>query len=294
MEPDPRFGGASLKASEPVALFRLGDATVKEPTDAFRAATLLLQLASAVAAADGTVSPDEQRHLEAHLEQSLHLDAAERQRLDAHLVWQLQTPMSMAGLAKRIEPLDATQRQVLGEFLIGMAGADGVIDAGEVRTLEKIYQQLNLQPQALYYAAIHQYGAQPAAAPVTVREGSPGPTGVPIPQPAVPGAAPELAVATGFTLDPQLIARKLEDTRAVHSILSSVFEAEEEGLSTNPAPGPQTVPLVAGLDAAHSALFHRIATQTELSGATFEAACAELGLLAGGAHHRTLARGDHP
>ncbi|MBC8328977.1 MAG: TerB N-terminal domain-containing protein [Planctomycetes bacterium] len=245
LEPDLRFGGPAYQQGQPVALFRLDQERHSSPTAAYRAAALLLHLSALVSAADGSVSEAEERRLEAHLAEGMQLDAEERLRLHAHLRWQLAAPQGTVGLKKRLEALDAERRRGIGLFLVQVAWSDGRIEAGEVRVLEKIYRLLGLDP-----AQVHEdlHGGGPAAEP----------------RPA--------------TLDPEALARKLEETAAVSSLLSGIFE--------DPQPAPAAAaaaPVVEGLDAAHSALFQRLGERPAWPRADYEALAEELGVLPDGA-----------
>ncbi len=219
IEPDPRYGNGRLKAGETAILFRLGSGPMPVARDAYMAATLLIKLSSAVAAGDGDFSLPERRHLENRIEKALNLEPAERLRLKANLAWQAETPISFAGVAGLIEPLTEAQRKNLGEFLVTVAGADGVIDPAEIRTLEKIYKQLNLSTEDLH-STIHQYELGPASEPAMVRPAIKAKGGFPIPAP------PDTARATsekGFRLDMVRIQKKMDDTRLVQQILKKAI-----------------------------------------------------------------------
>ena len=127
IEPDVRFGGAPLAPGGTAVVFKLppGAGTIASPQ--YAAATVLLHLAVAVSAADGSISQSEEQHLKEHLQRALALGDAERLRLSAHLSWLMKSPPSLTGLKKRLEPLDQRQRSAIADFIIGVAGADGEI-----------------------------------------------------------------------------------------------------------------------------------------------------------------------
>src|SRR6185437_13724183 len=60
IEPDQRFGGPALKRETLAVLFQGQAGDPRAPSPAYAAATLLLHLLTAVAAADGVVSEDEE------------------------------------------------------------------------------------------------------------------------------------------------------------------------------------------------------------------------------------------
>src|SRR6185436_1489393 len=252
------------------------------------AAAVLLHLAATVSAADGEVTEREERHLLSHLESVLHLGAAERARLEAHLRWLLADPPGLTGLKKRIEPLEGTQRHAIGQFLITVAGADGHVGPEELKLLTRIYGLLGLEPQSVY-SDVHTLAA---AEPVTVRPAAPVPGGFAIPAPPP---------APGLALDPDKIRKKLAETEQVSSLLEGIFAADDEAARPTAAPppaGPSTGESIAGLDAAHSALLRQLAARTAWERLEVEHLTAALDLLPNGAleilNEAAFARCDAP
>jgi uncharacterized tellurite resistance protein B-like protein len=290
-------------------LFRL-ETAAGEPTPAYHAAAVLLHLAVALAAADGAVSAHEERHLLTLLENALHLPAAERTRLKAHLRWLLAAPPGLGGLKKRAEPLSESQRRGIGQFLITVAGADGHVGAEELKLLTKIYSLLGLDPQSVYSDVHALASAEAATEPVTVRPAEP-PAAFPIP------AAAAMPPADGFALDLRKVQAKLAETEQVSSLLEGIFREEEAPHPPAPSPIPSqppgegeeegafsggggraAVPLsrraggdgrgdggegLAGLDAAHSELLRRLAEKTAWPRIEIERLANALGLLPDGA-----------
>jgi len=270
IEPDPRFGGGAVGSEQEIVLFRLGPDRVAAPSPAYRAATLLLHLAAAVAASDGEVSEEEERHLETHLERSMGFGDGEIRRLRAHLHWLVVTEPNLRGLKRRIEEVGERDRNRLAQFAVAIAGADGVIEPEEVKTLSKIYRLLGLDPDQAYgdiHSLTTQAGSSPATGPVTVRPFEVVEPGFAIPRRPEPTATP---AGGGFRLDMDRVERTLANTAVVSNILSNVFEDtdETEAEATGPADGD--VGGVAGLDAAHSALLKALAGRAELTRGDFE------------------------
>jgi uncharacterized tellurite resistance protein B-like protein len=279
VEPDPRLGGA-IQLTGPMVLFEAPNGPTAAASDAYRAATLLLHLASAVSAADGEVSDAEQAHLSDHLERSLHLTPDERRRLHAHLRWLLVSKVKLTGLTKRIATMDEKQRAHIAEFLTGVAAADGHISQGEVKILTRIYRLLGLDPGRVH-AVLPQIVA-PASDPVVVRPAQPE-TGraIPAPPAAHPAAGGQLG-EPAVRLDQALIAAKLAETAQVGTLLGAIFTEEESSAPPLPPP-PATVAPVAGLDAAHSGLLHALAGGTRLPRRQWEELTARWNLLPDGA-----------
>lgn len=274
IEPDVRFGGPASAGT--AVLFRQESGTA-EPGPAYHGAAVLLHLAVAVSAADGAVSPNEERHLAEHLESILHLSPAERTRLNAHLRWLIASPPGLAGLKKRIAPLPEAQRRGIGQFLVTVAGADGHVGSEELKLLSRVYTLLGLDAQAVYsdVHALASSEAPPAAEPVTVRPAGPAPAGRKIPPPR-----PE-----GVTLDPRKIQQKLTESEDVAGLLEGIFAEEEEAARPEVARKPELAgpPPVAGLDAAHSELLRRLAEKPVWERVEVERLAGPLGLLPDGA-----------
>ena len=238
IEPDPRFGSFIPKSDQDMILFKVSENFPNSPSAEYSAATVVLHLASAVAGADGTVDPNEERHLEEHLESWLHLSPDEKIRLRAHTQWLLSSFPGMNGIKKRIELLKQEQRESLGRFLVGVAQADDYIDPTEMKLLTKIYEMLGLDTQSLYS---HAHAA--AVEPVTIQTAdflkSQGHT---IPSPPTKST-------DCISLDMSSIEAKLVETAAVSAILNNIF-TEEEPASPKvvvPEPAASEVP-IAGLD----------------------------------------------
>jgi uncharacterized tellurite resistance protein B-like protein len=250
IEPDVRLGGPAITPATPVVVFRTGAQPPTTATPTYTAATTLLHLATAVSAADGHVSPEEQQHLVDHLESSLDLTPGERTRLEAHLRWLAANGVKLTGLTKRVATLDPAQRTAIGELLVAVAAADGVISPDEVTTLTKIYKVIDLNP-ADVHSRLHAHltGAAsrpaPATAPVTVREAGEPDAGYPITPPAANTAGgrhrTESVAGTGagasaaVALDLASIEAKLAETAAVSALLADIFnddEAPEHGPGT--------------------------------------------------------------
>ena len=281
VEPDPRFGGAAVKPNQKVVLFKSGTDPEAAPSAEYRAATLLLHLTAFVAASDGDISEAEERHLEEHLESSMHFSDGEVRRLRAHLQWLLSEQPSLAGVKRRIEGMDAKKRRLLAEFAVTIAGADGVIDPGEVKTITKIYKLLGFDSdQAIGDIHSLQTGAQwsPAERPVTVRPAGKVDARYGIPKRPQPET---LTGAKEFQLDMDRVERTLAETAAVSSVLAEIFVDEDKGPV---APQLTSTGTSAGLDPPHSQLLQAVDGRSELSREEFEALAEGLGLLSDGAY----------
>jgi uncharacterized tellurite resistance protein B-like protein len=280
VEPDVRFGGP-VPGSGKAVLFRLDGEASAEPDAAYQAATVLLSLAVAVSAADGEISAGEEDHLFAYVESALPQSPAGRVRLAAHLRWLITSPPGLAGLKKKIEPLAEAQRREIGRFLISVAGADGHVDAEELKLLARIYPLLGLEAQGVYsdVHALASAEAPPAAEPVTVLPAGPRPSGFSIPAAPKPG---------GVWLDPRKIQAKLAESEDVAGLLEGIFAPDEEparAMAPRPAvpSEPSGPPPIGGLDAIHSAFLRRLARKGAWERIEVERLAGEFGLLPDGA-----------
>ena len=266
IEPDV-LGGAKLpKADEKVVLFSVppGEVTSRS-TPEYQAAALTLDLASAVAAADGEFSVEEMGYLRAQVQSWAHLTPNHIRRLLAHLRLLMTTPASLTTLRKKLEPLDAGAKETIATFMATVAQSDGNVSPTEVKMLEKVYKALGVEPKKVF-SDVHAVaaGAKPtAAAAAKVEE-------------------------TGFKLDPARIAALQKDTEAVSVLLSGIFkeesppepvfaEAEPEG-DVEPTP-----PGLLGLDEAHSALARLLLSRPEWTKDELGDAAADLDLMLDGA-----------
>lgn len=275
IEPDVRFGGAPLAPEGTAVVFKLlpGAGAVASPQ--YAAATVLLHLAVAISAADGSISPSEEQHLKEHMQRVLALGDAERLRLSAHLAWLMKSPPSLTGLKKRLEPLDLCQRSAIADFIISVAGADGQISPDEIRTLGKVYPMLGLAADDVY-SHIHAMAAGAAVTiegsePVTVIPARPS-TGFAIPSRPGPAQTVQLNMAA--------VKTKLAESAQISAILDDIF-SEEEAVSA-PAQTPTKV-TTGKVPPVYGALLSRLAERPEWSRTEFEAIVAGCRLLPDGA-----------
>ncbi len=283
LEPDVRFGGAAPGKGEKVVLFRETQPSLKAPTPSYLAGSLLLRLASVVAAADGAVSPEEMDHLEEHLESSMDFSPPERTRLRAHLRHLAASPPGMGGVKKRLIEVPEGQRDLLANLLVSVAGADGRFEPAEVKVLGQLFKAMGLPEQEVFSRA-HAHASRPTApdvGPVSVFvAGAPARTFA-VPQPP---ASEKPADVGRVTIDMEAVEVKLRETAAVASLLSGIFASEECEAPAAPEPAESVQEdLVEGFDAAHSRLLRGLAAKPQWSRPDLERVASEVGLLPDGA-----------
>src|SRR6185437_4015065 len=131
-----------------------------------------------------------------------------------HLQWLTTSPMNLAALKKKLEPLPTTARETLAAFMATLTQADGVVSPDEVKFLEKVYKALGVEPKRVF-SDIHTAGS--GGTPVsTVQAGK-----------------------RGFRLDAERIAALQEDTVRVSALLSKIFAEEADGTPAPAAPSPE-------------------------------------------------------
>jgi TerB-like protein/tellurite resistance protein TerB len=144
--PDVRFGGAVLTSEMSVVLFRRAARPASAPSGPYVAAAAVMQLAAAVAAADGTMDGAERSQIESHIASKFRLGDDESRRLRAHLAFALRHPPAPAALRKQAAKLTEAQQRDAGDLLVDIAAAQGVVALGKVDALIRLFPALGLDP----------------------------------------------------------------------------------------------------------------------------------------------------
>lgn len=280
LEPDVRFGGAAPASNAPAVLFRRAPEMVSAPGDRYSTAATLIQLGAAVASADGRVASAEQDLLEQRIITALGLAQDERQRLRAHLTRTLAAPPTPAALRKRASLLPESQRQDAGQLLVALAASDGEIEPAEIELLARLFDLLGLE-RAAAYSQVHALTDESLTRMRTA--GMPA-VGYAIPQQPQPEASRSRG---GVVLNQELIRARLAESARAASYLAEIFTDDDTGVFTAVSPADQVAASenqhVARLDAAHSALLGRLATQPSWARGDFDQIARDLGLLPSGA-----------
>lgn len=269
IEPDVLGGAKVPKPEEHVVLFAVppGEAPSRA-SGPYLAAALTLQLASAVATADGEFGIKEMGHLREQVLSWTHLPRNQTRRLLAHLRLLTMVPASLTVLKKKFEPLDLAAKETVAAFMATVAQADGNVSPAEVKMLEKVYKALGVDPKRVF-SDIHAVasGTKPSAAAAAKVE------------------------ETGFKLDPARIAALQKDTEKVSAMLANIFAEAEEPVAV-PAAAPDLEPEaeatappkgILGLDEAHTALARMLLSRPEWTREELLDVAADLNLMLDGA-----------
>jgi len=265
-EPDKRYGPApSLSEDLKLCVFpaKRGGPVKASRTD-YLAARTMAEIAALAARADDMVVDAEIESIVSDLTDFPEIYEIERTRLRAHALALLANPSKLKAATKRLCELPEKQRQAALASAVRAVLADQRITPSEVRFLEGLYKALGL-PQDEVYSRLHNGGvtAKPASKSTL---------------PSVQGSDRE---AAGAEIDHEKLARLMEETSAVSSMLASIFKEDE-----TPAKSGDRKPAVQvefpGLDSSHSSLLVRLA-EAPMESDGFEAICRDHKLLPSGA-----------
>ncbi|MDV6345333.1 TerB N-terminal domain-containing protein [Nitrosomonas sp. Is37] len=269
IEPDVLGGAKIPKSDERIVLFAvLPEETASRATPAYQAAMLTLQLASTVASVDSEFHVKEINHLREQVQTWTHLTPNHLCRLLAHLQLLMISPVSLASLKKKLEPLEVSTKETIATFMATVAQADGIVSPDEVKILEKAYKALGVEPKKVF-SDVHA-----AAADAKLHETDRTNTG-------------------GFRLDPARIAALQQDTEKVSALLSNIFKEEESSTMHGVEPEPVTQTedetfsnAIMGLDEPLTALARMLLSRPQWSRQELLDVAADLDLMLDGALER--------
>ncbi|MDP3626990.1 MAG: TerB N-terminal domain-containing protein [Hydrogenophaga sp.] len=269
IEPDILSGAKTPKADERIVLFAVPPGEVlSRATPSYQVAVLTLQLASAVASADGEFNVKEMGHLRQQAQAWTHLTPNHLRRLMAHLRLLMVAPVSLTSLKKKLEPLEASAKETIAAFMATVAQSDGTVSPDEVKMLEKVYKVLGVEPKKVF-SDVHAASAGVKA------------TGAPKTE------------AVGFKLDPARIAALQQDTARVSAMLANIFKEEEVAIVAVPESEADTqgdaeeaTNDLLGLDEAHTSLARMLLSRPSWSRAELLDVAADLDLMLDGALER--------
>ncbi len=273
VEPDPRYGGGNFWGTRELGLFRPPSGMMAPPSETFLGASALLQLCLLVAAADGTVDRGELDQFRKFIEGHFHFNPDENQRLTV-----LETLLARNAAAAKVT-LGRTAKRIppdkhisVGQFLVDVAAADGVISPKEHKALVRIFEAIGLRVENLE-SLIKLSVAQDET---VIQAGAAPAVSMPVPQKPV------------FQLDMTRVATISQETSEVIGILAKAMVEEDEEISATelvaavrPAPATAAVPSTveasrfAGLDSKYHAVAERVFTKDQWTREEFSAVARE-------------------
>ena len=200
--PDPLLTPATVKVRESVSIY--AGARPENLSPEGKSAALSVHLGCLLALADGEVHQNEKDLLWRLI--NVHPNASERQYLEHYLWWRLGHAPSATGLKRQIVALELPQRDEMGQLLIDVALADGVVLREEVKQLEKLFMHLGLDATLVSQRLHASAGSAPAPARAKSRP-------------------PARAAAAGdrLQLDRDALAQHAESTKDVQDLLHRIF-----------------------------------------------------------------------
>lgn len=207
MEPDVLSAMKLPRLDDHMVLFDLPVSPDPSRENAsYKAGFLTVQLAAAVASADGECSPGEYTFVAQQIERWSHLPMNHRKRLTA--LWKIRSvaPIKLQTIVKQMEGLSAATKMVILDFAELLLQKDGKVSAQEVTFLGKVYTALGLDT-AEYLAKHQALLSQPK------------------PKATAKVAVPK-TVKKPFQLDPLKIAALQDETAELNGLLTTIFESE--------------------------------------------------------------------
>ena len=315
MEPDMQTSPRALRDDECIVLFDLS--TTPEPSrddTNYNACLLTVQLACAVASADGNSEAQEFKHLHRQVQHWNHLALDHRRRLGAHLHIRRKQPVKLGTLSKQLPPLSQETRESVVQFMAALVQVDSAMAWREVKMMEKVYRALGLDPTAflLEHKDVTKPTTKKVLAPVkktlaldmarieALQKETAVISGilqgiVDTDEPARPPQQLNLLPAPKVQLDLARIAALQQDTAQVDALLHGIFHESTE-VSAVPEPASPVSPaldvestpnspnaLFSGLDDAHNALTRALLANDSWARTDLQAIADSLGLMLDGA-----------
>lgn len=260
--PDIRFHNAKLQPGGNIVLFDGGHGAHFEPRDNFHQVQVLLRLGAMVANAD-KLDDSEYIVLRELVDHDTSLSPTEKSSLQAFLTWQLNTQTNMNGMKAKLDGLKANQKMLISRFIISIALADGVIDASEIKQIEKIYTLLGFD-KSLVTNDIHNLATEKVKPRTTQK----------VPQ------TDELKKGGSFNLDMAVLSLHENETGDVKSLLNDIFKEQDD------VELPQEIEIssdMSSLETNHQALYLQLTEKEKWSREEVLKLCADLGLMIDGA-----------
>jgi tellurite resistance protein len=257
--------------------------TLEAASPHYRSALLTVALGILVGKADGGLQPAERLSLEAMVANANGVTENERRRLNADLRWLELRPVALASLRRKLAAIPHEERAKIADLLVGVASAGGSHQPTEVALLERIYRQLNLDPERLYAGLHKATGPDLRDEPVRL-PGEGQPIGYAIPRaptapPAVSTDQPRLQAVPAAPKPVDRRAAIRAETEAAAAILADVFDDHQ----TDDVPTATPEDQLEALEPRLANLLQTLLERESWPRADFERLARELSLIPGAA-----------
>jgi len=269
--PDARFDEGRFEPKQSVILDKALIDPAKFSPSQYGLAVMFINLAVSVTVADDVIGSEEESLLESHIEKTLNLSEAEKERLRLYLEWSLKERPDLSGLKRKFGELEMSQREVIAAAMIRIANADGVIHPQEIKALERVYKVLDIDSERIY-SDVHQEQTQDSddLTLVVIPKSRKGGHKIP---------SKKIQEVKHGLIDENKVQRTIENTKEVQAILAQVFTSTDEEAESAPSVTSDFM----GLDKPHCALLKELLEKSAWGRNEYEALCARFDILPSGA-----------
>lgn len=289
--PDQRYHQTSFKPDGYVVLFDSGHGQDFEPSTSFHQISLALRLGAMVATINGYVDKREVDTLLAIIEQDTQLTTIEKASLKAYLLWRLNSPANMSGLKAKLAVLDDKHISFISRFIISVALANGNVEPSQIKQIEKLYQTLGLDKNAVVND-IHHLTSAKKITPTFSNEAQ------------LKNSNEQGMGANGdifnhnsktYIFNAELLALYESETGDAKAMLASIFAVDDDDMESDYESQPNeqvdncsevdviNESVVKGLDTIHSQLYQQLISKEVWQREEAEVLCGSLNLMINGA-----------
>lgn len=269
--PDIRFHGEKPELSGSLVVFNKGHGRDFSPSSSFNQIKIFIRLGAMVAVADEHVAVEESETLNSMIFDNRDISNIEKDSLRAYLKWRLRTPPNMLGIKTLLSKIAGREKAAISEMLIGVALADGKVQAQEVVQLEKLYSQLGLD-KGLVTTDLHNLKSSNTTSLTK--------------HPPQKSKSYRAESSVGFKLDREFLMRRQAETKEVQSALDAIFTEEElveEAQVQESSAQAGIGGAIGGLDIVYRSLYEKLISQEQWSEEDIQQICKDQNLMIDGA-----------
>ncbi len=258
------------------------DKKVKEKNNDYNydLAVIMLELGMVIASADSIISESEVEHITRFLTSQFRLNNSELQKLVAYREILRMQPLQITNITKKLKAaLTLEQIELLLNFAIGVAAADGVIDTSEIQALRKIYSTLGIDIEKLENSLrkIQSLDNEP----IEIKQAKQRSTGEPIPN------EDEIEQESKVKLNTEYLRQIINETSQVTAILANALREAGDVESISPPESLQdpnirmNKGILSTLDYKYHEVFTELLAEDEWTSQEFQALAKKHGLMPG-------------